>query len=74
LLFAGIYYNSGIDGLDANVIDSLYLSTILFSTLGFGDYTPYQVGSFKLVLAFESLIGAFMLGLFVAGYANKARY
>ncbi len=72
--FAIVYFTSTIIGLQGNVVDSLYLSTILFSTLGFGDYAPYQTGAFKLVLALESLVGAFMLGLFVAGYANKARY
>jgi hypothetical protein len=74
LLFSLIYFFSSVDGLNGNVIDSIYLSTILFSTLGFGDYTPIQAGSFKLILAFESLLGAFFLGLFVAGYANKSRY
>lgn len=74
IFFAMLYFSSGIQSLDGNAVESIYLSTILFSTLGFGDYAPYQVGAFKLVLAFESLIGAFMLGLFVAGYANKGRY
>lgn len=74
LFFSVVYYFSSIQNLSGNFIDSLYLSTILFSTLGFGDYTPIQAGSFKLVLAFESLIGAFFLGLFVAGYANKSKY
>lgn len=72
--FSLIYYSSNVEGLQGNAIDSVYLSTILFSTLGFGDYAPYQTGPFKLVLAIESLLGAFMLGLFVAGYSNKARY
>jgi hypothetical protein len=74
LLFSLIYFFSSVEELNGNVIDSIYLSIILFSTLGFGDYTPIQAGSFKLVLAFESLLGAFFLGLFVAGYANKSRY
>lgn len=72
--FSLVYYFSPIQNLNGNFIDSLYLSTILFSTLGFGDYTPIHASSFKLVLGLESLIGAFLLGLFVAGYANKSRY
>ena len=56
------------------VVSSIYLSIIIFSTLGFGNYDPIEQGYFKLVVASEALIGAFFLGLFVAGYANKSKY
>lgn len=55
-------------------VDAIYLSVIIFSTLGFGDYAPIQNSTLKLIVASEALIGAFFLGLFVAGYANKAKY
>ncbi|WP_259068984.1 potassium channel family protein [Mucilaginibacter sp. X4EP1] len=72
--YSFIFYFSHIQNISGNYTDSLYLSSILFSTLGFGDYTPVQTGSFKLILSSEALLGAFFYGLFIAGYSNKAKY
>jgi len=72
--FAIIYLSSGIPALGGNIVESVYLSIIMFSTLGFGDYSLVQDSSLKIIMAFEALLGAFTYGLFIAGYANKSRY
>jgi hypothetical protein len=73
-IFTFIYYFSGIQTLAGDLTNSAYLSIIMFSTLGFGDFAPVQDGQFKLVLALEALTGAFFWGMFISGYANKSRY
>lgn len=74
LMYTGLYYFSGISTVGGNVVNSFYLSTIMFTTLGFGDFNPFQDGSYKILLASEALLGAFTFGLFIAGYANKSKY
>lgn len=74
LLYAAIYFFSDIDQVGGDWINSLYVSTIMFTTLGFGDFAPFQIGSYKLLLSTEAMFGAFTFGLFIAGYANKAKY
>lgn len=74
LLYATIYFYSDISKVDHNFLNSLYLSIVTFTTLGFGDITPVDSNTYKLIVASEALIGAFSLGLLVAGYANKSRY
>ncbi len=69
-----VYFMSSIDTLGGNLTNSFYLSTIMFSTLGFGDFVPFETGNYKLLLASEALIGVFTFGLFIAGYANKSKY
>lgn len=69
-----IYFQSMVLGSINNFGDSLYLSLIMFTTLGFGDYVPFTDSNFKLLLASEALLGAFAYGLFIAGYANKSKY
>lgn len=69
-----VYYWSGINSIGGDIINSLYLSTIMFTTLGFGDFNPFQSGAYKLVLASEAIIGLFTAGLFIAGYANKSKF
>jgi hypothetical protein len=72
--YALIYYFSGIAKLNHDIINSFYLSVVTFTTLGFGDITPMSNNSYKLIVGSEALIGAFCMGLLVAGYANKSRY
>ncbi len=72
--YTAIYYCSGIDSIGGNLTNSAYLSSIVFSTLGFGDFGPFENGSFKLLIGTEALLGAFTFGLFIAGYANKSKY
>lgn len=74
LLYSTLYYNSDIATLNKSFTESLYLSTIMFTTLGFGDYALIQNGVFKLLVSSEALVGAFIFGLFIAGYANKSKY
>jgi hypothetical protein len=74
LIYTSIYFMSTIDTIGGNLTNSFYLSTIMFSTLGFGDFIPFQTGSYKILLASEALIGVFTFGLFIAGYANKSKY
>lgn len=69
-----LYYFSSIQSIHHDFVNSLYTSVIMFTTLGFGDFAPFSVGSYKLVLASEALLGAFTFGLFVSGYANKEKY
>jgi hypothetical protein len=73
-LYTGIYFCSGVNTIGGNLTNSFYLSSIMFTTLGFGDFLPFQNGGFKILLASEALLGAFTFGLFIAGYANKSKY
>ncbi|WP_199119920.1 ion channel [Pedobacter sp. ASV28] len=72
--YTGLYFISNIEDIRGNLTNSFYLSSIMFTTLGFGDYKPFHVGEYKLLLASEALLGAFTFGLFIAGYANKSKY
>jgi len=72
--YAVIFYFSDIDKLRQDIINSFYLSIVTFTTLGFGDITPMSNNSYKLIVGSEALIGAFCMGLLVAGFANKSRY
>lgn len=72
--YALIYFFSNIDKLHHDIVNSYYLSIVTFTTLGFGDITPMSNNSYKLIVGSEALIGAFCMGLLVAGYANKSRY
>jgi uncharacterized protein YjbI with pentapeptide repeats len=53
--------------------DCLYFSMITFSTLGYGDILP-TTPIMKLICGSEAIIGAFTMGLVVAGFANRNRY
>jgi hypothetical protein len=64
--------NSGA-GAGTSAIDCMYLSLVTFTTLGYGDITP-KTPLMKLACGSEAAIGAFVLGLVVAGFANKSRY
>lgn len=73
IIYASIYYFSNNTKLNHDIVNSLYLSIVSFTTLGFGDITPESSLS-KLIVGSEALIGAFCMGLIVAGFANKSRY
>ncbi|KAF0204761.1 MAG: hypothetical protein FD170_186 [Bacteroidetes bacterium] len=73
-VYTGLYFISSIDTVGGNLTNSFYLSSIIFTTLGFGDFVPFQNGGYKLLLSSEALLGAFTFGLFIAGYANKSKY
>jgi CBS domain containing-hemolysin-like protein len=54
-------------------VDCAYLSIVTFTTLGYGDITP-KTSLMKMACGSEAAIGAFVLGLVVAGFANRSRY
>lgn len=51
-----------------SVSDSLYYSTITFTTLGYGDFTPK--GFLRVVASIEALFGGMSIGFLVAGFSN----
>lgn len=63
-----IYSNNPID-----YIDCLYFSAVTFTTLGYGDILPTSPAA-KLLCGSEAIVGAFMIGLVVAGFSNRSRY
>ncbi len=53
-----------------NIPDSLYFSTITFTTLGYGDFRPLE-GWGRILAGSEAFIGAFMMALFVYTFARR---
>jgi uncharacterized protein YjbI with pentapeptide repeats/voltage-gated potassium channel Kch len=53
-----------------NFPDSLYFSTITFTTLGYGDFRPLE-GWGRILAGLEAFIGAFMMALFVYTFARR---
>ncbi len=74
VFYAICYFFTGVNPVSYDFSDSIYLSIIMFTTLGFGDFVPFQNGDFKIFMVSEALFGAFIFGLFIAGYANKSKY
>jgi len=52
-----------------NLGDSLYFSTITFTTLGYGDFSP--TGWLKVLSAIEAFSGVVNMGFLIAGYSNN---
>jgi hypothetical protein len=48
--------------------DSFYFSSVTFTTLGYGDFTPN--GFLRIITAFEAIFGGMSMGFLVAGFAN----
>lgn len=48
--------------------DSLYFSTVTFTTLGYGDFAP--LGFMRIVAGTEAFFGGISLGFLVAGFSN----
>ncbi len=60
-------------GIDLSFLQSLYLSIITFTTLGYGDFTPGSFSSYA-ICAIESIIGFVFLGFLAASvYRRFAR-
>lgn len=55
--------------MDENLGDSLYFSTITFTTLGYGDLSPH--GWLKFLCSIESFLGVINTGFLIAGYSNN---
>jgi hypothetical protein len=78
LVYAAVFFSIndqiafGKDGLN-NPIDCLYFSMVTFSTLGYGDILP-KSSLARLLCGSEALVGAFTMGLVVAGFSNRNRY
>jgi len=74
-IYAAFYHNHGFN--NGQVLrdwrDSIYFSTVTFTTLGYGDIFPTSPW-WKLLCASEALVGAFTMGLVVAGFSNRSRY
>jgi uncharacterized protein YjbI with pentapeptide repeats len=74
LLFAIAYYfsQSNIKMPDnqtsMSFLDSLYYSTVTFTTLGYGDF--YPLGFLRIFAAVEAFLGGISLGFLVAGFSN----
>lgn len=52
-------------------LDSIYFSTVTFTTLGYGDLSP--IGWLRLLSLLEAFFGAINIGFLVAGF-SKAKY
>jgi len=76
VLYSFAYVQSPIPKAQGDWINSVYFSTVTFTTLGFGDISPLETSGawYKIFVASEALTGGFCMGLIVAGFANKSRY
>lgn len=63
------YSNDGFIGKLKLLSNSVYISLVTFTTLGFGDYRP--IGSAKVFLAIEALLGATLIALFVNAFGRR---
>jgi len=73
-LYARIFH--GVDWGDKaslSWIDSIYFSVVTFTTLGYGDILPTTT-TLKLLCGSEAILGAFTMGLVVAGFAGRSKY
>jgi hypothetical protein len=75
--FASIFYSTP-DALrhaggGNALVEAAYFSTVTFTTLGYGDVIPLT-DNMRLTCALEAVCGAFLIGLFIAGFSNKNRY
>lgn len=67
-LFPGCFKLEPNNGL-LSFFDFWYISLVSFTTLGFGDVNPY--GFVRLLVGFESLIGAMCIGFLVASLVKN---
>lgn len=76
VIYAAGYYvllNRDLASRPISAFDSVYFSVVTFTTLGYGDITP-KTELMKALCASEAALGAFTIGLVVAGFANRSRY
>jgi uncharacterized protein YjbI with pentapeptide repeats len=77
LLFALLYFSfgaiefSGQSSYMMHWYDYIYYSAITFTTVGYGDFIPKDVGFFRLLAAAEAFCGVFITGLFIFTLARK---
>lgn len=75
---SGISYQGEVIGLNSqssladnldDLISCLYFSVVTFTTLGYGDVTPF--GATRIVAAVEAFTGSFTMALFVVVFVKK---
>lgn len=77
LIWTFIYWGFGLVQVDESGIPvaslgrCLYFSTVTFTTLGFGDFTPLKTFWGMLLAALEAFLGMFMIALFVVSVAKR---
>lgn len=72
MIFAAMYYWFGDSSLNGKPSQSIQYSIKAF--LGGAFFEDETSIPLKWLISIENIIGVFLLGIFVAGYANKARY
>jgi len=78
ITYAYVYYVSFLGlkpvfSVDDRFINSIYFSVVTFTTLGYGDILP-NTSNLKIVCGSEALVGAFLIGMVIAGFSNKNKY
>ncbi|TNE44316.1 MAG: hypothetical protein EP343_31700 [Deltaproteobacteria bacterium] len=82
ILFFGVFYwcvpdqivlegKEIVGGQRISLVQSIYFSTMAFTTMGFGDVHPDFHGWLKGIVALEALVGIITMTLFVGTYARK---
>lgn len=71
LAYATAYYFNG--PTLCNIANSLYYSTVTFTTLGYGDILPTDE-NMKILSASEALLGAITMGLIIGVFSKKSDY
>ncbi|WP_082793216.1 potassium channel family protein [Collimonas pratensis] len=51
----------------------IYFSAVTFTTLGYGDIWPTTT-TLKMLCGSEAILGAFNMGLVVAGFAGRSKH
>jgi hypothetical protein len=69
-----VLLNHGVHPQSTSLVDSAYMSIATFTTLGYSDISLKANQWLKVACGSEAALGAFILGLFVAGFANKSKY
>lgn len=73
-VFSALFYHSNHPELHNSLINSIYFSVITFTTLGYGDINPNGYFDLRILCGLEALFGVLIVGLFVAGFANRSKY
>ncbi len=72
--FSVTFYHSNHPDLHNLLGNSIYFSIITFTTLGYGDINPKGYSDLRMLCSLEALIGVLLMGLFLAGFANRSKY
>ena len=72
VIFSVVFYFEAPKLMEHNYFNSLYFSTVTFTTLGYGDFVPVTV-LMRILCAIEAGLGAILMAMGVACYMNKFR-